>query len=443
MNTLKKLNAPISVNLEATDRCNLKCFFCFCATEAYQNSLSPLSNSEKTENIRRILEILSENNIFEVRLFGGEFSLLKGWKEIIEYANKLNFFISFVSNGTLFNEEDIEFIANQGIKNCSISIHGLDDLHDQIVGRSESFKKASKNVQLLSEKGVKVSVPFTPNERNILHLENFSKTMIKQYGASSVGINRLFQGDQYENLTFRDYEYIFEKIWQLQNIGLPVYFIDSFPRCKIPSKYWPYMSNCSQGMAFCQIDYMGNIKNCSSLSVNIGNIFQRNIQEIWKNELSQFRTLKHLPLSCRLCPFFCGGGCIASRTIKKNFVADEFIKLPEEETFFESMIITGQNYIKKWLNSGKGKPAKTEKKTWTIDEIPAVTHKYKTRKETVNSHLCMVEDKGVIILNELSLSILNLIDGKNSVKKIKELLSRNYSTEINYQEIEEILEIFC
>lgn len=107
------------------------------------------------------------------------------------------------------------------------------------------------------------------------------------------------------------------------------------------------------------------------------------------------------------------------------------------------MIITGQNYIKKWLNSGKGKPAKTEKKTWTIDEIPVVTHKYKTRKETVNSHLCMVEDKGVIILNELSLSILNLIDGKNSVKKIKELLSRNCPTEINYQEIEEILEIFC
>ncbi|MCK5510828.1 4Fe-4S cluster-binding domain-containing protein [Candidatus Parcubacteria bacterium] len=77
MNKIKNLIAPISVNLEVTDQCNLKCFFCFCGTEAYQDSLSSISNSEKTKNAKRILDILAKNNIFEIRLFGGEFSLLK------------------------------------------------------------------------------------------------------------------------------------------------------------------------------------------------------------------------------------------------------------------------------------------------------------------------------------------------------------------------------
>ena len=281
MNKIKSLTAPISVNFELTDRCNLKCFFCFCGTEAYQNSFSPISDSEKIKNAKRILDILAKNNVFEIRLFGGEFSLLKNWKDIVEYAYELDFFISFVSNGTIFNEADIEFLIDKKITNCSISVHGLDDIHDRIVKVPASFKKASKNIKLLSDKGANVSVLFTPTKRNIFHFERFARTMIEKYGAASVGTSRLFQSDRYQNLSLSDYRYLLSKVEKLQNDGLPVFFTGSFPFCKVPSKYWKYMSNCSQGMSFCQIDYLGNIKNCSSLSVNIGNIFQENLQNIW------------------------------------------------------------------------------------------------------------------------------------------------------------------
>ena len=209
MNKIKSLTAPISVNFEVTDQCNLKCFFCFCGTEAYQSSLSSVSNSEKIKNAKRILDILAKNNVFEIRLFGGEFSLLKNWKSIVEYAYDLDFFMSFISNGTLFNEADIEFLIDKKITNCGISVHGLDSLHDQIVGIPGSFKRASRNIQLLSDGGVKTSVLFTPTKTNILHLEKFARTIIEKYGASSVGVNRLFRNDRYENLSFSDYEYLF------------------------------------------------------------------------------------------------------------------------------------------------------------------------------------------------------------------------------------------
>lgn len=321
-------------------------------------------------------------------------------------------------------------------------MHGLDSLHDQIVGISKSFKKASKNIRLLSDGGVKVSVPFTPTKMNIFHFEKFARTMIEKHGASSVGVNRLFQNDRYENLSFLDYEYLFSVIEKLQNDDLSVFFIDSFPRCKVSVKYWKYMSNCSQGMAFCQIDYMGNIKNCSSLCVNIGNVFQENLQNIWQKKLAEFRTLKHLPLSCRLCPSFCGGGCIASRTIEQNFIADEFIKLPDEETLIESITITVKNYIKKWYSGIYTQPiVKQTKKRWQPHDKPRILCRYKMRKETDDCYLCMIEEKGVVILNEKSISILNLVNGSNAIENIEKELSKT-SQKINKKDITEILDIF-
>lgn len=443
MNKLKSISAPISVNLEVTDQCNVKCFFCFCGTEAYQNSLSHISTTEKIKNSKKILDILAENNIFEIRLFGGEFSLLKGWKKIVEHAYGLGFFISFVSNGTLFDEKDIEFLVDRGIINCSILVHGLDNLHDQIVGISKSFKKASRNIKRLSESGIKVSVPFTPTKINILHFEKFAKTMIEKYGATSIGVNRLFRSDRYENLSFLDYIFLFETIGKLQDDGYSAFFIDSFPRCKVPPKYWDYMSSCSQGMAFCQIDYAGNIKNCSSLSVNIGNIFHENLQDIWKNKLASFRTLKHLPLSCRICPMFCGGGCIASRTIEHNLTPDEFIKLPNEETLIESLTITAKNYAKKWY-AKKSTRANTKriKKNWLSSDRPQIIRRYKTRKETDGLYLCMIEEKGVITLNGISFSILNLVDGNNTIGDIKKKFFQTKSFKIDEEEIKEVLDIF-
>jgi radical SAM protein with 4Fe4S-binding SPASM domain len=443
MNKLKSITAPISVNLEVTDQCNIKCFFCFCGTEAYQNSLSLVSATEKVKNCKKILDILAENKIFEVRLFGGEFSLLRGWKEIMEHACDLGFFISFVSNGILFNERDIDFLIKKGIINCSISVHGLDNLHDQIVGVSESFIKASKNIKLLSNSGIKVSVPFTPTKINILHFEKFAKIIIEKYGAASVGVNRLFRSDKYENLSFSDYLFLFEKIKRLQDDGYPTFFIDSFPRCKVPLKYWDYMSGCSQGMAFCQIDYTGKIKNCSSLSVNIGNIFQENLHDIWKNKLAEFRTLKHLPLSCRLYPMFCGGGCIASRTIEHNLVPDEFIKLPSDETLIESLAMTAKNYAKKWYTARPRQVNKEQiKKDWLLSDSPQIIRRYKVRKEADDSYLCMIEEKGVITLNELSYSILEMVDGNNTIENIKNSLSQNRPFKINEKEIKEVLNIF-
>lgn len=442
LNTLKRLSAPISVNLEITEQCNLNCFFCFCDTEEYKQTFSKVSSKEKIENIKRILDVLAENHVFEVRLFGGEFSLLKGWQSIVEYARNKDFFVSFVSNGTIFNLEDVQFLVKNEVKSCSISLHGLNEVHDNIVGLENSFRKATSNIRLLVNAGVNVYVPFTPTELNVSYLGNFTKVMVEELGVKGVGVNRLFRSDRYKNLTFSDYINLFETISQLQSKGLPIFFIDSFPICKIPTKYWKYVSNCSQGVGFGQIDYMGNIKNCSSLSVNIGNVFKDDLANIWNKQLTVFRKLEHLPLSCRLCPIFCGGGCIASRTTEKNFIADEFIKLPSEEKLFESTVLLGKIYLKKifYKRSNIEKP-KNQNRQLLKTDIPKITMKFKIRKEGEH-YLCMIEERGTVVLNEKSFRILSYVNGENTVDQILNRVNKTPNSKVSLIDVSDVLSTF-
>jgi len=68
MNELVTLKSPISVNFEVTPLCDLQCKFCFNAEFECKKLEHP-----SLSHVKLILDKLAENEVFEVRLFGGEF----------------------------------------------------------------------------------------------------------------------------------------------------------------------------------------------------------------------------------------------------------------------------------------------------------------------------------------------------------------------------------
>ena len=103
-NRLTKLKAPFSVNLEVTSECNLSCAFCFNNTPVYENMMETskqitfAQKPERTSNqqiqkekILQLLDILADAQVFEIRLFGGEFTVFKPWREILQYAFEKTF----------------------------------------------------------------------------------------------------------------------------------------------------------------------------------------------------------------------------------------------------------------------------------------------------------------------------------------------------------------
>lgn len=435
-NTLALLSAPLSINLEITDKCNFKCSFCFNDSPAYAKLMLQANrhgNGEKIESdtpqiarkkrLLKIIDKLAAAEVFEIRFFGGEFTTFKYWREVMEYSANQKFFISFVSNGYLITREDIEFFIKCGVCSCTISIHGPEKLHDMIVKQPGSFKKTVYNVKLLLESGVRVSIAYTPIKENINAIYKFVNSFKMETGVQDFSISRLFNDNRYENLTIKDYHEILKTVYRChKEIGVNIFLADSFPRCRASLKYWPYLSYCSQGVAFGQVDFEGNLKHCSATSKPLGNILHEPITTLWKRGLKEMRSLDHLPSSCKICPIFCGGGCTVSRGIDHKFSPDQFILQPEEESLMWLVVKTIYNYTRKMLFSAKKMFIINRITTKSIRDLPAkpfLQEQYRIRHEE-GKFIAMFEKTGIKTLSYLGLMVLKNIDGTKTVQQIVE-----------------------
>jgi radical SAM protein with 4Fe4S-binding SPASM domain len=386
--------------------------------------------SLQKERIFRLLDILAEAEVFEVRLFGGEFTVFKPWKEVLEYASAKGFFVSFVSNGYLLNEADVKLLAQCGVRDCTISVHGPEDVHDAITRKLGSFAKAMRTIQLLSEEGIVVSVAYTPNVENLCYVYDFVKLLFQTYGVKNFSISRLFNDARYKNLTLQDYLYLLSEICRAhEELRVNISLADSFPRCQVPMKFWPYLSYCSQGVGFAQVDFNGNMKHCSGTSKPLGSLFEEDMKTLWLEKLEGMRNLDHLPLSCKMCPIFCGGGCTVSRGVEQQFAPDEFIPWPKDETLWGALGKSTYNLVRKVSYQAvqrlktKGQKIKEE-----LPKFPKVSERYRVREESPGVYLAMFEKSGVKQLSSDAVYILGLLDGTHTADDIAALCQRRSGT---------------
>ncbi|OGD32054.1 hypothetical protein A3C91_03965 [Candidatus Azambacteria bacterium RIFCSPHIGHO2_02_FULL_52_12] len=439
-NGLSKISAPLSVNLEVTDKCNLSCSFCFNAAPAYEDlmqsstlhqdqknkslNLKMVRNDDlmntKKERLLRILDVLAEAGVFQIRLFGGEFTVFKAWREVLKYAHEKRFLISFVSNGFLLDEEDVELLSKYGVKDCTISVHGPAEVHDRITRVRGSFDRAMRSFKLLEERGITVSIAYTPIVENLKHVYNFVELLKTKYEVKHFSISRLFNDNRYKHLKLSDYHYLLREIEKCHlQLGVNISLADSFPRCQVPVKHWRYLSYCSQGVGFAQVDFNGNLKHCSATSKPIGNLLESSVQDLWVEKLEAARKLDHLPKSCKICPIFCGGGCTVSRGVDHQFAPDEFIPWPMDEGWIDAILKAGFNRIRRIIFSIFYSNQKEFSKI-SIPIYPKVGQRYRIRKESENVYLCMLEGSGTKSLSALGAHVLALLTGEHTLDSIME-----------------------
>ena len=327
-----------------------------------------------------------------------------------------------------------------GVKDCTISIHGTEKIHDSVTRKPGSFSKAMQAIKLLKAKGVIVNVAYTPNIDNIKDIFSFVELLFGQYQVNNFSISRLFSDERYKHLELSDYLYILSQIKLCHEIlNVNISLADSFPRCNVPIKYWQYLSYCSQGVGFSQVDFNGNIKHCSATSKPLGNLFEENISNLWGEKLERMRSLDHLPKSCKICPIFCGGGCTISRGVNNKFSPDEFIPWPKDENWWQAIWKAVYNSLRKAIYSNKDffvkRKSNIEKE---ISEYPIINQRYRVRKESSDTYVAMFEDSGVKTLSPLALQVLLFLDGEHSVDLIYKLCHEMFKS-CTKQEIEEII----
>lgn len=315
---------PHTVVWEITLACNMRCIHCGSSAGPLRKRGDELSTEEALDVINQLKEIGTRR----VVISGGEPFLRKDWDVLAKEVARLGMTPSFISNGFLLDEKKVEKIKKLNIPetHVGLSIDGNEEVHDYIRQTKGSFKKVTRALEILREKGVLASVITQVNMLNFKLLPEIRNHIFK-YGIYAWQIQLATPwGRLAENpkllLTPKDYlklvnfiveqrEIFGEMVVGADDIG---YYTELEEKLR-PNGEW---QGCQAGMQAIGLTSNGGVTGCLSLQEPQfieGNVRERKLKDIWydPNFASYNRDFKeeYLEGFCKECPhrLKCRAGC--------------------------------------------------------------------------------------------------------------------------------------
>lgn len=309
---------PLMFFLDLTQRCNLKCWFCY-------NEPGKERIDADFENIRRILDDMKQAGCEEVTYLGGEPTIYKFFWGTIEYADSLGYEQCFVTNGQIIDEVFAEQISKYKNIEVGISIHSInEEVQNAISKSSKSYNRILKAIKHLENKGVKWYSQTSLVKENYLEIREMHKFLSTVGKPLRMDLSRMVEGEIKSNnfLGEKEYEDVFKQICELDIDKIPVR-IEAFPRCWLKKiakknkleydKIRCVVRPCYAWVGQASVDIFGNVRMCPTGGAVAGNILEIGIKELWKNSqaITDFQKFKWQNEECLECEdfAFCVGAC--------------------------------------------------------------------------------------------------------------------------------------
>ncbi len=334
---IRVMNTPQSVDISVTNRCNLRCDYCYHFTGAGESG-SDLSTKEWLD----FFEELNRCAVLDVTIAGGEPFMRKDLRELIQgiVRNRMRF--SILSNGTLITDEMASFIANTGRCNSvQISIDGsYPATHDAFRGKG-NFEKAVAGLKCLQKHKIPVTVRVTIHRHNVNDLDKIAKFLLEElnlpgFSTNAAGYIGLCKSNSEEvQLTVEERSLAMDTLLRLNvkydgRIGAQAgplaeaqdWLTMEKARLENQKAFTDcgYLRSCGGFFSKMAVRADGVMVPCDQMShVELGRINQDNVKEAWQNhsELKRLRKRRNIPLAdfdfCRSCGYipYCRGNCPA------------------------------------------------------------------------------------------------------------------------------------
>jgi len=162
--------------------CNLKCHFCYFIDRINSRS-HPEHAFMSLEKARAICTTLVErydNNAIDIQ--GGEPTIYPHILELVRHCRDIGLLPSLITNAiTLAKRERCVELADAGIRDCLVSVNGLDEAYDSIVGLAGAHTKLIKGIENLRALAVPVRFNCVLSKRALPQLGDIARL------AASVG----------------------------------------------------------------------------------------------------------------------------------------------------------------------------------------------------------------------------------------------------------------
>lgn len=326
---------PTVAQWDINDECNLNCKHC---------RVIEKNTKEKELTLEQAKDLLSQLyycGITKLNLSGGEPFLRKDLFEILDYAKKFEDIV-ITTNCTLINKQTAEKLAQYPNVRLSISIDGMEEIHDKFRGRKGTFQKVVNTLPILKVNGIKFSIRYTLTKDTIKDAKEVLK-LASENGAEEFNTRRvILTGNASEDLMISNEEYkniIKELILECRRLNIKFrtgdpLLIPIFPEVfgidlKEASKYY---AGCEAGDEIIYIDFKGNVGACSYIPIFADNVKEKPLEEILeKNKL--FITLReykeNLKGKCQNCTYkmICGGCRATAFALKKSLIEEDILCL--------------------------------------------------------------------------------------------------------------------
>ena len=260
---------PIYVNFQITNKCNLKCEYCYA-------DFASLKGKEEltTEEVLKLIDELSSMGTRWVRILGGEPLLRKDIGLIIDKFKKKKIMCEMVTNG-YFVKNNIEIIKK--VDSLCFSIDGDREATDLLRGKG-TYDKVIEAIKIAKENKIPIRLHGVLTKYTIDKYQHIAE-LAKEHGG-------MFNYAQYLALPYdKNYKIMvsteeakdfFKKIKELKHKGYPVLNSNAFYDHVIN---WPlekdimlkeeaknidttYVIPCKAGRFSCWIDSDGGVYSC-------------------------------------------------------------------------------------------------------------------------------------------------------------------------------------
>ncbi len=273
----KVYGKPLSLFIEPTSFCNLKCPLC----PTGNGSIARKKGHMSFENYKKVIDKLGDN-AFSVTLWNyGEPSLNKDFFEMIKYAKLKGLKVITSTNGNAFrNKNDIQKFIDSGLDELVLAVDGITkETYEKyrINGNFEEFISGIKELARL-KKERKNDFPFMSMQFIIMKNNEHEVEQVEEF-ARSLGVDELILKTVF---LFNDDKKAEKYLPTDKKYSR---YADEGVKCK-----GAVILGCDGLWVGISIDHDGTVVPCCfdyDEKFKLGNIFEDNFNEIWNGSVIQ------------------------------------------------------------------------------------------------------------------------------------------------------------
>jgi len=308
------LRTPLTINWSLSYSCNFSCSHCY----SRGTNVSELA----FEDIKKVIDKISEAKIPFINFGGGEPIILKELMEITKYAVSKGLKVSMNSNGYLLDEEMAKRIKDAGFASVGISIDGgTAEVHDKFRNMDGSFDRAITALKNLHAAGVKTTMSSVISKINFKDFQSFYKIAQDNHVSQLFLHNFKCTGKGFDNreefdLTPVEWKDFYKEAleYKKKNKDIDISFDDPVMAALDDYERDALVKGSTCGKVSLHIRPNGDITPCGFIDIAIGNIVKDEIKDVWNNSEVLYKMRHKTPQNkCKSCASYeeCVGGCTA------------------------------------------------------------------------------------------------------------------------------------